>query len=383
MSTKLNLVVAACNNRGIGKDGQLPWRLKKDMEFFKKITTQTKDADKKNAVVMGRKTWYSIPEKFRPLPNRINIILSTTMSHAPEGTYVAKCLDEAVSMVTGNGILADKVEGVHIIGGSSVYKAAFESNYPCRIYLTRVLADFDCDTFLPEFDLTVFKKIENCEDLPKERMTEKNIDFVFEVYEKIQILTSVRVKNEMEQPGFYVMAAMCRGRGVGYKGKLPWRPLKKDYDYYMELTSRVAFAGKKCVNIQGRKTWEGTGDEQRKRKNVFNIVITRKAGESLQKDPDVHKTVSSLDEAVQFCLSPENRELFDVVWILGGQKVYEEAIESPFCKRIYLTEVLEEFPADTFFPYFDEELYKEISLSDVHEEGGVKYQFKVYERLKL
>ncbi|XP_048750047.2 dihydrofolate reductase-like isoform X2 [Ostrea edulis] len=183
-SPKLNLVVAVCNNGGIGKDGQLPWRLKKDMEFFKKITTQTKDNGKQNAVVMGRKTWLSIPEKFRPLANRINIILSTTIDPF-DGVYVAKSLDEAITMVTGNGVLADKVEGVHIIGGSSVYKAALESDFACRIYLTRVLAEFDCDTFLPEFNQNVFKKIDNCEDVPKGKMNDKNIDFVFEVYDKM------------------------------------------------------------------------------------------------------------------------------------------------------------------------------------------------------
>lgn len=185
MTTKLNLVVAACNDWGIGKDGQLPWRLKKDMEFFKKMTTQTDNPDKKNVVIMGRKTWNSIPEKFRPLPKRINIILSKTMTHAPTGAYLAKSLEEAISMVTDKGDLADKVEGVHIIGGSSVYKAAMESDFPCRIYLTRVLADFDCDTFLPQIDSNVFKKIDNCKEVPKGTVTENDIDFVFEVYDKI------------------------------------------------------------------------------------------------------------------------------------------------------------------------------------------------------
>nr|XP_022308928.1 dihydrofolate reductase-like [Crassostrea virginica] len=182
----LKLVVAACNNWGIGKDGQLPWRLKKDMEFFKKTTMQTQDPDKKNVVVMGRKTWFSIPEKFRPLANRVNIILTNTMSNSPTGAYLAKSLNEAVAMVTGNGVLADKVEGVFIIGGSSVYEAAMESDLPCRIYLTRVLADFDCDTFLPKIDQTTFTKINDCDGVPKEQITENGIDFVFEVYDKPQ-----------------------------------------------------------------------------------------------------------------------------------------------------------------------------------------------------
>ncbi|XP_033726108.1 dihydrofolate reductase-like [Pecten maximus] len=182
---RLNLVVAACNNRGIGINGSLPWRksLKKDMEVFKRITTETKDPDKNNVVIMGRKTWMSIKEKYRPLPRRINIILSRTMKETPTGTYIAKSLEDAISMVSGKGDLRDKVESLYVIGGSSVYKEAMD--YPsCRVYLTRVLADFDCDTYFPEFDSQKFIKLQSCEEVPAGRMTENGVDFEFEVYDK-------------------------------------------------------------------------------------------------------------------------------------------------------------------------------------------------------
>lgn len=96
---KLNLIVATALNRGIGFQGDIPWRLKyslcvipfpllyllslliinynrKDLALFAKLTKSTNDPAKKNAVIMGRKTWESIPEKFRPLPSRLNVILS-------------------------------------------------------------------------------------------------------------------------------------------------------------------------------------------------------------------------------------------------------------------------------------------------------------------
>ncbi|XP_064596477.1 dihydrofolate reductase-like [Liolophura sinensis] len=189
MTEKVNLIVAMCNNRGIGIAGKLPWRLKKDMEFFKKITSQTINPEKQNAVIMGRKTWFSIPEKFRPLAKRINIILSREMKQAPEGTHLASSFSEAIQLVQA-APLADKVESVHVIGGASVYKEAMESCDQCRLYLTRVLSSVECDTYLPEFE-DKFRKIERPSFVPEGEFTENGLDFVFEVYEKISEAQSV------------------------------------------------------------------------------------------------------------------------------------------------------------------------------------------------
>ena len=74
---KVNLIVAACGKSfGIGCNGELPWRLRSEMKYFAETTSKTKDPNKRNAVIMGRKTWESIPSKFRPLKNRLNIVLS-------------------------------------------------------------------------------------------------------------------------------------------------------------------------------------------------------------------------------------------------------------------------------------------------------------------
>lgn len=71
-----SIIVAAGLHWGIGQDNAVPWRLKKDMDFFKKITTSTNDKEKINCCIMGRKTYLSIPPKFRPLSNRLNVVLS-------------------------------------------------------------------------------------------------------------------------------------------------------------------------------------------------------------------------------------------------------------------------------------------------------------------
>merc|ERR1719421_691737 len=74
-SPTISVIVATTQKGGIGKDGTLPWKLPEDMAHFKKVTTAAPEG-KMNAVVMGRKTWESIPEKFKPLPGRINVVLS-------------------------------------------------------------------------------------------------------------------------------------------------------------------------------------------------------------------------------------------------------------------------------------------------------------------
>ncbi|XP_060080826.1 dihydrofolate reductase-like isoform X2 [Ylistrum balloti] len=342
------------------------------MEVFKKITTETKDPDKNNVVIMGKKTWLSIPEKFRPLPKRINIVLSRNMIETPSGAYLARSFKEAVAMVTGKGDFAEKVENVYIIGGSSVYKEAMDFQWPCRIYLTRVLADYDCDTYLPEFDLNKFKKLQHCEDVPAIRMTENGVEFEFEVYDKC-----VTKASEMS---FNVMAAMCSNRGIGMANKLPWPSLSKEYRYYMNLTSKTSDPGKKCVNIKGRVTWQCTSMEEKARDSIINIVISRNPTAEISGDPYVHKVVASLDEALEY-VSITLHDQVETVWVMGGQSIYTDAVNHPQCNKIYLTHIYGEYEADTFFPPFEGRFHEDKSVAldrTLQEERGVTYKYKVY-----
>lgn len=89
------VVVATCKQtRGIGQAGALPWRLRADMAYFKQLTRSTRDPTKRNAVIMGRKTWQSIPIKFRPLDDRVNVVLSRTADtdslELPKGVLCAQ-----------------------------------------------------------------------------------------------------------------------------------------------------------------------------------------------------------------------------------------------------------------------------------------------------
>ena len=118
----LAVVVAANNKWGIGKDGDLPWHIPADLKHFKKVTTDTTKTGSKNAVIMGRKTWESIPAKFRPLADRVNVVLSKTMTEPPaEGVLVFPTLDTAVLELSKD----EAIDQLFAIGGAGVYKEAY------------------------------------------------------------------------------------------------------------------------------------------------------------------------------------------------------------------------------------------------------------------
>lgn len=181
MTVHLNLIAAACNNMGIGANGSLPWKLKKEMTFFTTMTRKTKDIDKKNVVLMGRRTWECIPKKYRPLSNRINMVLSSQILNCGGAAIVCNSISNALNIIS-KPPLKDQVENVWVIGGSSVYKAAMESPNFYRLYLTRIKEDFICDTFFPPIPSNfVLKQDEN---IPQGIQEEEGIHFVYEVYER-------------------------------------------------------------------------------------------------------------------------------------------------------------------------------------------------------
>lgn len=89
---KFSLVAAACLNNGIGIKGRLPWTLRNEMAFFTRVTSTVTTDEKKNAVIMGRKTWDSIPLKFKPLPNRVNVVLSESLKEVPKRKIKFNCI---------------------------------------------------------------------------------------------------------------------------------------------------------------------------------------------------------------------------------------------------------------------------------------------------
>jgi dihydrofolate reductase len=141
------IVVAADEAGGIGKGGKLPWRLKGDMAYFKLLTQEPPSPETANAVIMGRVTWDSIPETFRPLRGRINLVITDNPRlRLPDDVVRARSLDEALIALDG---IAD-IGRVFVIGGGQIYRHAVRHRDLEAIHLTRVHATFDCDTFFPE-----------------------------------------------------------------------------------------------------------------------------------------------------------------------------------------------------------------------------------------
>lgn len=153
-----NIIVAVDAKNGVGKNGQLPWRLPGELRHFKDITTTIKDATKQNVVIMGRKTWDSLPEKYRPLPNRLNVVLTRNDQLAlPLAVLKFKNLSEALLYVQKNQ-QQKKIESIFVIGGGEVFAEALQHPQCHKIFLTVIDHDFFCDIFLPKLK-SDFKKV--------------------------------------------------------------------------------------------------------------------------------------------------------------------------------------------------------------------------------
>ena len=121
------------------------------------MTTVSSVEGKQNVVIMRRKTWFSIPEKNWPLKDRINIVLSRELKEPPKGAhFLAKSLDDAFELIE-DPELKNKVDMVWILGGSSVYKEAMNKPGHVRLFVTRIMQEFESDAFFPEIDFEKYK----------------------------------------------------------------------------------------------------------------------------------------------------------------------------------------------------------------------------------
>ena len=147
MKIFLNLVVAMDLDSGIGKNGGLPWHLPADLKHFKELTSTTQSPDKKNIVVMGRKTWESLPSKFRPLPGRINIVLTKDQNLSLPKDVLKSDSFDALSKFFQT--MTEQFEKIFVIGGAKVFEQAVRHPDCHKIYVTQILKKFDCDILFP------------------------------------------------------------------------------------------------------------------------------------------------------------------------------------------------------------------------------------------
>lgn len=183
-----DVVVAHEASYGIGKDGQIPWKgyVPDDVAFFRKLTTSTVDPHKKNVVVMGRKTWFSLPKTRRPLPNRLNVVLSRTLKSVNDlmqdcsleilgtTTYQTPLLfssfENCVTYFTRLYSTASAYEKMYVIGGEELYTRALKHPACRNVYVTHIKFGWECDAFFPR-DLLKQQRFIHCPEVVVQRNT--------------------------------------------------------------------------------------------------------------------------------------------------------------------------------------------------------------------
>ena len=145
---KVSIIAAVAEFYAIGKDNDLIWKLPRDMKFFTRKTTG-------HHVIMGRKNWDSIPDKYRPLPNRTNIVVTRRLDFNAEGCVVVNSIEAGLELARA----ADDDEAF-IIGGGQIYGLAIERNLVDTMYITWVHEQFDADTFFPAINFGEWKTID-------------------------------------------------------------------------------------------------------------------------------------------------------------------------------------------------------------------------------
>jgi dihydrofolate reductase len=157
----ISLVVARAANGAIGRNGGLPWHLPSDMRHFRELTTG-------QTVLMGRKTFESLPPKYRPLPKRRNLVLSSNPELELPGAEVSPDLASALEACERE---------CFVIGGAVVYRETLP--LAGRVHATEIEAEIDGDVFFPELPSSEWRCVER-----SERIVENELAFGFAVYER-------------------------------------------------------------------------------------------------------------------------------------------------------------------------------------------------------
>ena len=159
----ISLIVAVTKNMVIGKDNKLTWHLPDDMNYFSNMT-------KGHSIIMGRKNWESIPEKYRPLPGRRNIVVTRNKEFQDNGATVVNSIEKAIEVSR-----ASEDEEIFIIGGGEIYKLGFK--YIDKLYITEIYAEVDGNTYFPEWNKKDWKEISRISH-PSDEKHEYSFDYV-------------------------------------------------------------------------------------------------------------------------------------------------------------------------------------------------------------
>ena len=183
-----NLIACVDSNYGIGKNNNIPWKLLTDLKYFKDITTITKDdGSKPNVVIMGNNTYNSIPDNYKPLKGRINVILSKSMKPTENITTSPIYFNDIVKLFLYLDSIKTNINEVFIIGGKQIYELFLEYKLINKVYMTVIKnVSFNCDTF---FEFNKYKKQFELEssflDSDIDKLTDNGHILSFETYKYI------------------------------------------------------------------------------------------------------------------------------------------------------------------------------------------------------
>lgn len=164
---KISVIVSVDDNGGIAKNNKIPWSIKEDSHFFHDVTTGFNTQNKiNNGIIMGKNSWLNLPDKYRGLPNRQNIILSSSMNYlfadvlntSKSPIILARTLDHSIKIAEHLGL-----EHVYICGGNKIYEEVIKKYYIDNLYLTHISYNYHCDTF---FVKNASQKIKNVHSNP-------------------------------------------------------------------------------------------------------------------------------------------------------------------------------------------------------------------------
>lgn len=203
---KTNLIVATDSKWGISKQNNIPWNIKEDSNFFADVTKRQYEKNKLNVVIMGKNTWKALPNAMRGLKDRINIVISSSMTEdelnidntTKTESYVVKSFNEGIKLC--NKLNPGKV---FIGGGSSIYKEAIEKLNIDEIYLTKIQGDYGCDNKFPisssKFDIFSYNvystKTFNCTD----QNTKLPVEVTFSKFYKGELPAHLNINKEEQQ----------------------------------------------------------------------------------------------------------------------------------------------------------------------------------------
>ncbi len=140
---RISVIAAVARNRVIGRGGALPWQIAEDVQHFKTVTTG-------QPVVMGRRTWESLPDRFRPLPGRRNVVVTRNRNWSADGAERAGSIEDALRLLDGEA-------RVFVIGGAELYAGVLA--LADELLLTEIDAEVAGDTLFPEFDRAGFTEV--------------------------------------------------------------------------------------------------------------------------------------------------------------------------------------------------------------------------------